>query len=93
MVLSVSLNGYLSTYKVETRVDRDGQDCLTTAKASYKIIVRAVARTLIKIHGYVVGKKMMAVLLDLYGNEARVLIDAAEFRKHNSKNTRKEKRT
>jgi hypothetical protein len=25
------------------------------------------------------GKKMMVVFLDIYGNEARVLIDAAEF--------------
>lgn len=27
------------------------------------------------------GKKIMAVFVDIYGNEARVLIDAAEFRK------------
>ena len=27
------------------------------------------------------GKKMMAVLLDIYGNEARILIDAKDFKK------------
>jgi len=27
------------------------------------------------------GRKMMAVFLDIYGNEARVLLDAAEFGK------------
>lgn len=38
------------------------------------------------------GKKMMAVFLDIYGNEARVLIDAAEFRKRPAKVKPKKKR-
>ena len=28
-----------------------------------------------------IGKKVMAVLLDIYGNEARILIDAKDFGK------------
>ena len=35
------------------------------------------------------GKKMMAVFLDIYGNEARVLIDAAEFGKRLAKSKSK----
>ena len=37
------------------------------------------------------GKKIMAVFLDIYGNEARVLIDAAEFRKGTAKSATKKK--
>lgn len=37
------------------------------------------------------GKKMMAVFLDIYGNEARVLIDAKEFGKGAAKGTPKKK--
>ncbi len=37
------------------------------------------------------GKKMMAVFLDIYGNEARVLIDAAEFGKGAAKDAPKKK--
>jgi len=39
-------------------------------KAGWKVIFRPD----------LLGKKMMAVFLDIYGNEARVLIDATEFR-------------
>jgi len=39
-----------------------------------------------------IGKKMMAVFLDIYGNEARVLIDAAEFGKRTAKDTPKKNR-
>ena len=35
------------------------------------------------------GKKMMAVFLDIYGNEARVLIDATEFRSQPSNGKRR----
>lgn len=35
------------------------------------------------------GKKMMAVFLDIYGNEARVLIDAAEFTRARKRTTKK----
>lgn len=35
------------------------------------------------------GKKMMAVFLDIYGNEARVLIDATEFSKAKERTTAK----
>jgi hypothetical protein len=38
------------------------------------------------------GKKVMAVFLDIYGNEARVLIDAAEFGKDEMKGMRKDKK-
>ena len=31
------------------------------------------------------GKKMMAVFVDIYGNEARVLIDAGEFKSSGKK--------
>ncbi len=37
------------------------------------------------------GKKVMAVFVDIYGNEARVLIDAAEFGNGKPKGGRKEK--
>jgi len=37
------------------------------------------------------GKKMMAVFLDIYGNDARVLIDAAEFGKGTAKGAPKKK--
>lgn len=37
------------------------------------------------------GKKMMAVFLDIYGNEARVLIDAAEFDTRTAKHAPKTK--
>jgi site-specific DNA-methyltransferase (adenine-specific)/adenine-specific DNA-methyltransferase len=36
------------------------------------------------------GKKLMAVFLDIYGNEARVLIDAKEFGSRKVKHNRKE---
>jgi len=38
------------------------------------------------------GKKVMAVFVDIYGNEARVLIDAAEFGERKAKGERKEKK-
>lgn len=38
------------------------------------------------------GKKMMAVFLDIYGNEARILIDAAEFGKGGGDSPRRPKR-
>jgi hypothetical protein len=37
------------------------------------------------------GKKIMAVFLDIYGNEARVLIDASAFGKAKPKATQKKK--
>ena len=37
------------------------------------------------------GKKVMAVFVDIYGNEARVLIDAAEFRTTANKQGGKQK--
>jgi site-specific DNA-methyltransferase (adenine-specific)/adenine-specific DNA-methyltransferase len=39
-----------------------------------------------------IGKKMMAVFLDIYGNEARVLIDAAEFGKEMANDAPKKNR-
>jgi hypothetical protein len=38
-------------------------------KAGWKVVFRPD----------MLGKKMMAVLLDIYGNEARILIDANDF--------------
>ncbi len=38
------------------------------------------------------GKKMMAVFLDIYGNEARVLIDAKEFESRGVTHNKKERR-
>ena len=38
------------------------------------------------------GRKVMAAFLDIYGNEARVLIDVAEFRKRSAKVGSKKKR-
>ena len=37
-----------------------------------------------------IGKKVMAVFVDIYGNEARVLIDAAEFGERKGTGDRKE---
>ena len=39
-----------------------------------------------------IRKKMMAVFLDIYGNEARVLIDAAEFGKKTGNDAPKKNR-
>jgi len=33
----------------------------------------------------------MAVFIDIYGNEARILIDASEFRKRTAKKSRSKK--
>lgn len=40
-----------------------------------------------------IGKKVMAVFVDIYGNEARVLIDGAEFNKkaHNKGKVRRDR--
>jgi site-specific DNA-methyltransferase (adenine-specific)/adenine-specific DNA-methyltransferase len=38
------------------------------------------------------GEKMMAVFIDIYGNEARVVIDEAEFSPKDKKAAKKEKR-
>jgi len=44
------------------------------------------------LSGWKLGKKMMAVFLDIYGNEARVLIDTAEFGKGLAKDVTERKK-